>query len=117
MKRSNATADEEEAKSEQKQNSAGEVIAVDVEECGDESELNKHRLQRQKAQSRKTFRFRKSRRGLGKDDKMMVDENQPLDSPDDQIKSQTSLSPPEQSGFDQSNIEEKSGVFTIPYKE
>jgi len=50
----------------------------------DEDRQLKHRLQRQKAQSRKTFRFRKSRRGAGfltnKDEEQQYIEQIPLTS-------------------------------------
>lgn len=45
--------------------SSGEGSGASRPESPDEERQMKHRLQRQKAQSRKTFRFRKSRRGAG----------------------------------------------------
>ena len=45
--------------------SGGEGSGASRSDSPDEEKQRMHRLQRQKAQSRKTFRFRKSRRGAG----------------------------------------------------
>lgn len=101
---------------------SGETGPVDVDEDG-QSDSSRHRLQRQKAQSRKTFRFRKSRRGLGRDDGSGVDENQPPEKAAESARtSQSSLSPPElpSSTFKTEpppEEEESSRIFTIPFRE
>lgn len=61
---------------------------VDGEHSAEDAEQSRHRLQRQKAQSRKTFRFRKSRRGPSKEER----------EPREQVEGQQSLESDETGG-------------------